>query len=226
MKIKTFLKIILGKTSYLKTQINIKKKWIGNKYGGFYICPIEINSNSLIYSFGIGEDISFDIGLINLYNCNVFAFDPTPKSIEFIKINSPIKNFYFNAFGISNISEETFFLLPNNKNHVSGSLIKHDNVNIMNKILVQMKCFNDIIKFYNHEKISILKMDIEGSEYDVIHDILKSNILIDQIIIEIHERFFKNGKQKTKSLIKLLNQYSYKLFAISDSFEEISFIKV
>jgi FkbM family methyltransferase len=226
MLIKNLIKIIFGKSSNLKIDIKINKKWVGSKYGGFFIHPFGLNDTSIIYSFGIGEDITFDIELINLYNCNVFAFDPTPKSIEYINNLSPIRNFHFNSFGIGNSSCNTFFYMPKNKDHVSGSLVNQKNVSCENKILVEMKCFHDILKIYNHQKISILKMDIEGSEYDLISDILNSNIQIDQIIIEIHERFFVDGKSKTKILINLLHEFSYKLFAISDSLEELSFIKV
>ena len=33
---------------------------------------------------GCGEDISFDLGLIEMFDCDVYGFDPTPKSIDFV----------------------------------------------------------------------------------------------------------------------------------------------
>ena len=68
-------------------------------------------------------------------------------------------------------------------------------------------------------------MDIEGSEYDVIDGILDSKIQINQIVIELHERFFNNGKEKSVELLDKLRKNGYSIFAISKSFEEISFIR-
>ena len=55
----------------------------GTDYGG-YLLPenIKLDSNSIVYSIGIGEDISFDATLSAKYNCKVYMFDPTPRSIE------------------------------------------------------------------------------------------------------------------------------------------------
>jgi len=80
-KIKFYLegKILLSPT------IKINKKWIGNRYGGFYVSLENINKKSIIYSIGIGEDISFDNELIDLFDCTIYGFDPTPKSVEFVR---------------------------------------------------------------------------------------------------------------------------------------------
>ena len=61
---------------------------VWNQLWGFYLNPEFINEKSIIYSFGIGEDISFDLSLIKEFDCNVFGFDFTPKSIgmDFKKI--------------------------------------------------------------------------------------------------------------------------------------------
>jgi len=36
-------------------------------------------ATAVVYSLGIGEDISFDLALIEKYGARVHAFDPTPK---------------------------------------------------------------------------------------------------------------------------------------------------
>ena len=87
-----------------------------------------------------------------------------------------------------------------------------------------MKSFQDITRKLGHKKVDILKMDIEGSEYDVIDSILDSDVRIDQILIEFHERFFDDGFNKTMDLIKKIEKKGYKLFGISESKEELSFI--
>lgn len=124
-----------GKFSHLKIKVKCNHIWYGNIYGGFYICPEFLNENSIIYSFGIGEDISFDNALIKNHGCRVFGFDPTPKSISWIKRQKLPEQFHFYEFGISNKSGFVDFYLPKNPEHVSGSIITQENIDIMKKLV-------------------------------------------------------------------------------------------
>ena len=130
--------------------------------------PNLITKDSIVYSFGIGEDISFDLAIIEKHNCKVFGFDPTPKSINWIKKQSISPNFTFFDYGIADKSEAIDFYLPKNPAYVSGSFIKHKNINDQEKVLVQMKTLEDITLDFGHKRIDVLKMDIEGAEYQVI----------------------------------------------------------
>jgi len=223
--IKHLILKLTGRVRHLKIGVKCKHEWYGNEYGGFYIYPKLLNKNSIIYSFGIGEDISFDKALIEKYNCNVYAFDPTPKSLNWIKSQKLPENFMFYDFGISSKSGLIDFHLPINKKDVSGSIIVHDKINLNRKVKVKMKTLNDIINELEHKHIDVLKMDIEGAEYDVIINILNTKISVTQFLIEFHERFFEKGKDKTKEAIKKLNSNGYEIFAISNTFREISFIE-
>jgi FkbM family methyltransferase len=224
-KVKLELKIRSGAITRIKREKTINHKWNGNEYGGFFVHPDKLNNNSIVYSFGIGEDISFDQSVIDNYGCNVFAFDPTPKSIEWVKNQQLSPKFTFYPYGIDTKTGFVNFNLPKNENYVSGSVLSHQNVNENNTVSVPMKCFKDITAELGHKHIDVLKVDIEGSEYGVINDILSSDVEIDQLLLEIHERFFDDGKAKTQALLKSLKGHGYSVFAVSDSAEEISFIK-
>ena len=213
------------KFKHLRIGLHCKSQWYGNQYGGFNLNPNLINENSIVYSFGIGEDISFDEALIDAHKCHVYGFDPTPKSIDWCSKQVLPENFHLYEFGISDKTGKVLFHLPKNNEHVSGSLILQNNVSNKHFIEVEMKSMTEILKILKHEKIDVLKMDIEGSEYDVIKSFLKSGIQINQMVIELHERLFENGKEKTIELVNNLNSCGYEIFAISDSYEEISFIR-
>ncbi len=223
-RIKKIILKVTGKVEHLKITKSCKHNWYGNTYGGFYICPDLLDEKSVIYSFGIGEDISFDTAIIKNHGCQVFGFDPTPKSINWVKSQKTNEKFLFYEFGIGSKSGFVDFFLPKNPEYVSGSLIDTKNVDTARKVSVEMKSLVDIMNELNHKHIDVLKMDIEGSEYDVIENILNSKISITQILIEFHDRFFENGTLKTKQAIQKLNSHGYEIFAVSDSFEEISFI--
>lgn len=225
---KRFIKHLLLKSSnkyyFLNTSANCKHRWYGNSYGGFYVNPTLLNENSIVYSFGIGEDISFDKAIIEKHNCQVFGFDPTPKSINWIENQELPANFNFLNYGLSEKSGLFDFYLPKNPDWVSGSMVIQDNLNTNEKISVEMKSLEDIVKELGHEQIDVLKMDIEGSEYNVIDSILDSKVFVNQILIEFHDRFFENGVKKTQQAIMKLKEHGYEIFAVSSSYEEISLI--
>ncbi len=224
---KTAKKLVLtlsGKVSHLKIGVETKHEWYGNTYGGFFVNPTKLNENSIVYSVGIGEDISFDQAIINKHKCQVFGFDPTPKSINWVKNQQLPNQFNFYEFGISDKTGNVDFYLPKNPAYVSGSISLQKNVNENEKVNVQMKTITDAAKQLGHAHIDVLKMDIEGAEYDVITSLLSSGISFGQLLIEFHDRFFTDGAAKTKNAIQVLKQNGFEIFAISDSFEEVSFI--
>jgi FkbM family methyltransferase len=222
---KNAAKVLLGKRLKLRSFNQPGTVWYGNKYAGFFVEPSKLNSESIIYSFGVGEDVSFDEQLINNFDCKVFAFDPTPKSIEFIK-SRKLKNFTFLPYGLHKQDGFISFFLPLNKNHVSGSTVNRwQGSSTLNKLDVPVKCFSTIIDELKHKQVNILKMDIEGSEYEVLDSILNSSVYIDQILIEFHHRFSHIKAHKTKEALKKLEQNGYVLIGVSETQEEFTFIK-
>src|SRR5262245_55558008 len=51
---------------------------LGSIYGGWWVRPERVRQDSIVYSFGIGRDITYDLGLIERFGVTVHAFDPTP----------------------------------------------------------------------------------------------------------------------------------------------------
>lgn len=215
-----------GKYSHIKKTAHCKTQWYGTTYGGAIACPTFINKNSIVYSFGIGEDVTLDLDIIKHHGCNVYGFDPTPKSIQWVQKQKLPANFIFLPYGLGSTTGMVDFYLPKNPDHVSGSLVVQKNVSELEKVSVQLKNIKDVTIELGHSKIDVLKIDIEGAEYDVIDSILQSGVQIDQMLIEIHERFFEDGKQKTIDLIKKMNASGYEIFATSISYVELAFIRI
>lgn len=222
--IKKYSRIILGSEVYFPIDKNIKKDFLGNRQARWIVASKLLDQNKIVYSFGVGTDISFDLSLIEKYGCEVFAFDPTPKSIAWIKEQTLPKKLKFLEYGVSDNDEVIIFYPPANANHVSYSTKADD----CNQKGIQLPVYRliSIMNNLGHKKIDLLKIDIEGSEYNVIKDLIKSNIDIKQILVEFHHRFNKYSREDTRIAITELKNHGYRIFYISPTGEEYSFIKL
>jgi hypothetical protein len=82
------------------------------------------------------------------------------------------------------------------------------------------------MKQNRHNYIDLLKMDIEGAEYEVLEDIINAGIPIKQLLIEFHHRFKEIGIEKTIKTVKNIEKYGYKLVYVNQKTgEEYTFIK-
>jgi hypothetical protein len=63
----------------------------------------------------------------------------------------------------------------------------------------------------NHGKIDLLKLDIEGFEYEVIDSFLNDKIEVNQICVEFHHFYKDINKRKTKKTIRKLLNAGYKI---------------
>lgn len=66
-------------------QLGCPKINLGNEGASWCVCPTGLSENSIAYSFGVGREISFDIALIQQFGMRVHAFDPTPRSVAWIR---------------------------------------------------------------------------------------------------------------------------------------------
>jgi len=210
----------------------------GTNYGGWYLPKnINLNENSIIYSGGVGEDISFDILLQSKFNSNIFLIDPTYKSIKHFdeckkffndksfKFTGNIqkdyyshimnenfnfeKVFYINK-GLWNKKDKLKFYKQHNENYVSQSLIEGMFSN--NFEIIDVVSIKDIMNQYGHSHIDLLKLDIEGAEIVVLEQMIKDNIFPKYLCIEFDLLLKRKDKNNlTKELINLLINIGYKI---------------
>jgi FkbM family methyltransferase len=197
----------------------LQTAFYGSSYGGWSVYPKPLTAQSIVYSFGVGEDISFDLDLIRQHHCPVYAFDPTPRSIAWVKSQSLPTEFRLQEYGIAAYDGTAQFFAPENPNHISHTMLQKEGA----AITVPVKRLKTIMAELGHQHIDLLKMDIEGAEYAVLDDIL--DIPIKQLLVEFHHRWEGIGFEKTLSTIRLLKDSGFQLFAMSPRLEEFSFIK-
>jgi len=112
-------------------------KYSGTSYGGWHFSDENLSKNLTVVSAGVGEDISFDIELLNKFKVKLFLIDPTPRAVLYVqKIianlgNSKTLEFDessgyqpIEAYDLSDIQEEDFILIEKALYNKSESTIK------------------------------------------------------------------------------------------------------
>ena len=221
-KILRLPKVLRKKDFFIRRDIKLLTLTFGSKNSAWTVRKDSINERSIIYSFGVGNDISFDLALIERFGSTIHAFDPTPKSIQWVKDQKLPEKFIFHEIGLAAYNGTANFILPKNPAHVSATILKTPDSNEF--FIADVKRLKSIMCELSHCQIDILKMDIEGAEYNVIDDIIASDVIIKQILIEFHHRFRGVGISKTKDAVKKLRKSGYFVFHVSESGEEVSFI--
>lgn len=223
-KLKILVKAALGREIIVRPDAFPAKERLGSEYGGWDVATGSVDSNSVVYSFGVGEDASFDTALIEKYNVTVHAFDPTPKSIEWVKTQRFSSRFVMHEYGVAAFDGKVSFNPPENPDHVSHTLLDRPSTEAR-AISVPVKRLSTIMKELGHSRVDLVKMDIEGAEYDVIEDIRKSDVRPRQLLVEFHHRFPGVGVRRTREAIDRLRSMGYRLFSVSDTNEEFCFIR-
>jgi FkbM family methyltransferase len=215
-------RIIAGKDVYIPKQLDCNVVYFGKAGTCWPVCPEALPEQPLVYSFGVGEDVSFDLELIRCFHATIHAFDPTPCSVAWIAGQQLPANFNFHACGIADKDGVCSFLPPANPAHVSHTMIARQSAAPSRELPVKrMRTFMSELQ---QARVDLLKMDIEGAEYDVIQDLIASGIVVKQLLVEFHHRWKEIGVSKTKEAIRHLNVAGYRIFAVSPSGEEYGFL--
>lgn len=200
------------------------REFLGTEYGGWSICPEKIRPGSILYSLGVGEDISFDLEMIDRYQVQVYAFDPTPVSIEWIRSQRLPEQFHFFGYGIASFDGTAMFYARKDTEQGTYSMLERRKRKTSG-IEMSFRRLGSIMHELGHQRIDILKMDIEGAEYGVINDLLAASIPVDQLLVEFHHRKFKGvGVFDTKQAIRKLRKNNFRIFSVSHRQREFSFI--
>jgi len=199
-----------SKTNLENFDIGEKLIFLGTDYGGYPILKNHLNKNSICYCAGAARDISFEEALYKLHEPNILIFEPTPTHFEWVmgrvgnkhaswwdEDSSKIKCFEVGLDGDNKIME---FFPDRGSQSWSSYKRKSDGGNLYNTIEVQMKKLSTLMEENNHSKIDVLKIDIEGSEYGVIDDIIKNNLDIDMIAVEMHGDWINDWRDDTNSV--------------------------
>ena len=194
--------------AFLRPDPTLQLLRIGTAYGGWYCCRDLLRAERVAMCCGAGEDISFDVALNAAWGMRIICVDPTPRAIAHVaclleadrrgqsmQIEAGPMNYDLAGFRAADFtfipravwSSDGFLELfaPSNPAHVSYSAMNLQHTS--EKIRVASSTVQSILKESGVSHLAILKLDIEGAEYRVLHAMLASNIRPDQVMVEFDQ---------------------------------------
>ena len=167
----------------------------GSTNDGGYLIPADISAKFLI-SLGLGDDWKFELDLIKHKQVSKFiVFDHSVTLLNLLRIllnrKRKIKAFIYRAIVLIRYFRDFTFL---RKKHVKKKITKYGSNENSSEINL-----NEIFKEFvvDSKSTIILKIDIEGSEFDIIEQVIEFSSQTLVLIIEFHEILKQKDKFKT-----------------------------
>ena len=190
-----------------------------NDYGNYKLLKKKIPKNPIVYSGGVGTNITFDLDIKKKSNAKVRLFDPTKNSINFMKKYKNYKNIFFYPIALYHKNKRVKIYYDPTNRVKSNSINNFLQFNNKNFYFVDAKNLKTLIKKFKDKRIDILKLDIEGVAEDLLLHTLKNKIYPSQIVFALEIplnyfkflKFIKNFFYLYKVMKKKYNLYNLRL---------------
>jgi FkbM family methyltransferase len=161
-----------------------------------------LRPDAVIYSGGVGEDITFEQELIRRFGVKIHIFDPSPVA-PFTIARANTDHLLFKPIGLAASTVANFSI---GGGTASSTWLKAGG----NESLPCTSLAREM-ELNGHLHIDLLKIDIEGFEYEVLESCLLQRIPIHQICVEFHDFFPEIPKAKTRNMIRALESQGFDL---------------
>ena len=173
--------------------------WIKDKGDKTFRLNYDLDENSLVFDLG-GYEGQWASDIFSRYCCRIHVFEPVSEFADKIKARfAGNKRILVHQFGLSN--ENRAVLLSVNK--TSSSLYKQRG-ELKEVRLVKAV---DFIQENHIQEIDLMKINIEGAEYDLLEHLIDTGLIsnIHNIQVQFHD-FVSNAEQRMIMLQKELEK--------------------
>lgn len=193
---KNFFKLV-GNRLYLTEQSRRCRPWFDIDGDATLRLEYALNEKSIVFDLG-GYMGQWASDIFSKYCCNVYVFEPVKDFCEAIN-----KRFLHNE----KIRVFPFGLAEKNKKVEIG--VEKDRSSIFRggDEIVSLRGFKEFIDNQQIINIDLIKINIEGAEYDLLEFIIEKGLqtIIDNIQVQFHD-FVPNAEQRMKRIQKMLEE--------------------
>jgi FkbM family methyltransferase len=180
-------------------------------YGGYLLPESLLGPDSVCYLAGTGEDISFDLGVIARFGCEVYAMDPVKRAAEHVAVAASHEpRHHFLPVALWSSDTTLTFHAPREDGYVSQSAVNlHDTTPDFE---AAARSVASLMAEQGHDHVDLLKISAEGSEYEILEHVVKSGIDVRVLCVEYAQ---PAGAERARASVKMLQDAGYKLVAAS-----------
>ncbi|GEM_PF-1058947 len=176
------------------------------------------DKSSVIIDVGCGYEADFSVSMIDRYGLKAFAVDPTRKHAPFLRKIEERMDGRFKHLALAVTQKNGKLLFNESVEHESGSVlsehknIRHDEIRSYEVESVNLKGLIDRIGIKN---IDLIKLDIEGIEYQLLSHVSKKDIEpFRQIFVEFHHKTVPQYTHRhTKEIVRHIRRHGYEVFS-------------
>jgi FkbM family methyltransferase len=183
---------------------------LGTDYGGWRVPADLLGPGAICYCAGAGEDISFDLGLIARFGCHVWCFDPTPRSVAYVqRAAGDESRLHFQPLGLWSERSVQRFYSPADPAHVSHSIVNLRGT----EAYFEAECdrLSSIMQANGHDRLDLLKLDIEGAEYAVLDTLAEDGVFPSILAVEFDQPV---PLSRVAGAVRRIKSWGYELVAI------------
>lgn len=225
----TFLKAMLGVEPFYWVNRRHGIVEFGSKYGNWGIDTTNLGSSTVVASFGLGKDVTFESALLERFNCRIFGFDPTPSSVEFTAKNIRNSQFVTTPYALADHDGTVAFIAPpeSASDQISASAFAGYCRNSNDTMNVPCLTLASALEKCGTSKVDVLKMDIEGAEFSVIEQAVANGWLreVSQILVEFHHFLPGLSPKQTRLAVSALQNAGFEIAWIGRTNHEYLFTR-
>lgn len=216
MNLAKTIKSIIKNIVYPQQTLQSKRVAIYKNHGGNNLrYQYDLNENSVVFDLG-GYQGEWTSEIFARFQPYIYIFEPAAEYVQALKNkyrhNQKIKVF---PYGLSNSTKDETIFLDNNS---SSLFVKNDKP--QNIKLIASDIF---IRENNIKKIDLMKINIEGGEYDLLENLINKGDIkkIVDIQIQFHD-FVPNARermQKIQNSLKKTHHLTYQFEFVWENWE-------
>jgi len=163
----------------------------------------ELTKDSIVFDVG-GYKGEWTQVLKNKINCNYYIFEPVESFYNnIVKMYMNDKNVIVKNYGLSNNTRTAYISLDGDASSI--------NTNSKNVLPIKLVNINDTLE--SIDKIDLLKLNVEGEEFNILEAMIKSNTLnkCDNILVQFH-RLVDNHEERRNKIVNELSKTHKRTF--------------
>lgn len=159
------------------------QKWFNDNGDKTHRINYELNENSIVFDLG-GFEGNWSADIIEKYNCQVYIFEPVnfyyQKILDRFKNNQKVKVF---NLGLSNKNDKTDIFYNGDSSSMVFETSKTEKIEVRN--------ICDFLEEFEINKIDLIKINIEGAEFDLLDEVIKKDYQskFENIQVQFHKMF-------------------------------------